>query len=97
MNYIENVVFETGLDPAIINQTSKGKKIVRAMAEALTKDDIWLIKVWAQNKFSLRELVDFLFKNDLDVFDIEYGSITKIYVCRKDDYRIENSVVFSLK
>ncbi|NJO30619.1 MAG: hypothetical protein HC874_26065 [Richelia sp. SL_2_1] len=96
MSYKEHIKYETQLDTSIINQSAKGKKFVRDIADGLEDKDIWLIKSFSI-KFSLRELIEFLYKHSLDVFDIEYGSITKIYVCKVDNYRIQNSVVFSIK
>ena len=96
MIYKENIKYESQLDPSIISQSLKGKKIVRNMADIMIKNDIWVLKSLGTN-FSFKDIVTFLFKHNLDVFDVEYGSIIRIYVCRKDDYRIQNSVVFSIK
>jgi hypothetical protein len=90
------IKYRTELDIGLLNETAKGKRIIRRVKDAMGEDDVWLISAWGL-KFSLRQLVDYLFKNGLDVFHIEYGSITRIYVCLIDSYRIDNSVVFSLK
>ena len=58
--------------------------------------DIWVIKSLGI-KFSLKDLIDFLFKYDLDVFDIEDDGIWKIYICKLDDYRITDRVVHAWK
>lgn len=91
-----NIKYETILDISLINQTAKGKKIVKEMSSRLTGDEVWVIKSWGV-RFSLRNLVDLLFKNGLDVFDVEYGSVTRIYVCLLDAYRINNRVVYQLQ
>lgn len=94
--YKDKIIRETILDLSIINHTLRGKKIVVDTKEHLGNGNIWVIRTWGTD-LRLRSLVDFLFRYDLDVFDIEYGSITRIYICRKDDYRIKNSVVYSLR
>lgn len=91
-----NITHISELDISILNQTTRGRTLVRRAKAILVDDNVWMIRTFGI-KFSLRKLVDFLFKYELDVFDIEYGSVTKIYVCRLDTHRIKNSVVFSLK
>lgn len=87
---------ETELDIALLNETAKGKRYIKDMYNQLEDGEIWVIKSWGI-RFKLRALVDFLFKHNLDVFHIEYGSVTRLYVCKMDDYPIRNSVVYSLK
>lgn len=90
------ITFETDLDISLLNQTPRGKNIVKSIKHGLNEGDIWLIKTWGI-KFSLKKLVEFLYENGLDVFFIEYGSVTKLYICLIDNYKIDNTVVFSLK
>lgn len=92
----DKIKYETDLLLSLVNQTTKGKNLVKEIANNLGKKDIWVIRTWG-TFFNLGELVEFLFKHDLDVFDIDIDTITKIYVCKKDDYRIQNSVVFNIR
>lgn len=91
-----NIKHISDLDISILNQTPRGRTLIKRAKELIGDDGVWVIKAFGIN-FSLRKLVDYLFRHNLDVFDIEFGSITKIYVCKVDAQRIKNSVVFSLK
>lgn len=95
--YRLKVRFESLLDMSLLTQDKRSKDLVKEIYSKLSNDDIWVIKT-SNLSLDLRKLVDFLFNNNLDVFDIEYGIVTtKIYVCRKDAYRIQNSVVYALR
>ena len=96
MKYTDNIKYECELDISLINQTTRGKRIIKMAKSIIGDDGIWIIRTWGI-RFSLRKLVDFLYRYGLDVFDLEYGSVTKIYICKIDSYRIQNSAVFALK
>ncbi len=96
-DYTNNIVFESELTLQLLRMDSKGKPIIdRAKNKLSNKGDIWEISFWGK-KFNFDCFVDYLFSYDLDVFDIKTGVITKIYVCKKDDYRIKDRVVYARK
>ena len=90
------IKLETELDISLLNETAKGKRYIKDVYNQLEEGEIWVIKSWGI-RFKLRNLVDLLFRYKLDVFHIEYGSVTRLYICKMDDYPIRNSVVYSLK
>lgn len=94
--YKDRITHVSDLDVSIISKSFKAKKYIRSMASELKDKDIWMMKAW-NLRFDLRSLVDFLFDNGLDLFDIEFGSIVRLYICKIDDNRITNAVVFSLR
>jgi hypothetical protein len=94
-NYKGKIVYESELNLSLMNRTKRGIALVKRMKRELKEGDIWVIKFWGA-KINLKPLVDFLFYHKLDVFDVEYGSVTRIYVCKMDSYRIKNSVVYNV-
>ncbi len=94
--YEKNIKKSMNLTFSIINKTNRAKALLESVRDSMRGDDVLLIKT-ITTKIDFRGLVDFLFNLGLDVFDIEFGSVTKIYVCLIDSYRIQNSVVFSLR
>ena len=96
VKYNDRIRYTSELDLSLMNKTQSGRKKIKIAKSYLTSTgDIWLLKFWGA-KINLKSLVDFLFSYNLDVFDVEYDSITKIYICNIDDYRIRNSVVYNV-
>lgn len=95
MKYENNIKAISPLDMSLLTKSQKGRRIVKAHKKELGNGGVWLLQ-FLGDKLKYKLLVDFLFSYDLDVFDIEYGHVTNIYVCLKDDYRIQNSVVYAV-
>lgn len=95
MKYKDKIVYESELDLSLMNRTRKGISEAKKARHLLKEGDVWMIKFWGA-RIRLKPLVDFLFYYKLDVFDIEYDSITRIYVCQMDSYRISNNVTYNV-
>ena len=95
MKYQDNIKAISNLDISLLIKSQRGRRIIKAHKKELGDKGVWLIQ-FLGNNINYKLLVDSLYSYDLDVFDIEHGYLTNIYVCLKDDYRIQNSVVYAV-
>lgn len=97
MKYEDNIVYQSFIDDSLLWCTNRAKRSIEQIKKLMTENSsVWVLKTY--NPYvNFRSLVDCLYDSGLDIFDIEFDTITRIYIAKIDVYRIQNSVVYTLK